>query len=219
MDIRNLKLVIFDMDGLMFDTERYYFKSVKEMCEEKKINVNMDAYRSVIGTSRSIDMDSFNKSGYSNRELDQMIRRQVESVRENFCLRGVPIKKGLLQLLDTLNKKGIRKVVATSTPFLVTERLIRSVGLEKEFEFIVTGEEVEKGKPYPDIFWSACKKAGVSFEKSLVLEDSVPGAMAASAAGIPYIIVPDINAPSDEIAQKAVMIAESLIDVDKMICS
>lgn len=218
MDINKLELVIFDMDGLMLDTERFYYNSVKEMCEKGKINVNMDAYRSVIGTSKSIDMNDFNRSCYSNKELDIMIRKQVESVRENFCLNGAPIKKGLLQLLHTLNKKGIRKAVATSTPFLITERLLKSVELESEFEFIVTSEEVKKGKPYPDIFWLACKKAGVSYENSLVLEDSIPGALAALTAGIPYIIVPDINYPTKGIVQAAVMVAESLSDVNSIFC-
>ena len=85
--------------------------------------------------------------------------------------------------------------------------------IEKEFAYIVTGEEVRAGKPQPDIFLKAAEKVGVAPEKCLILEDSYAGGLAAKRAGIPYIIVPDINPPSEEIKGSALFVAESLCEV------
>lgn len=163
MDANEIKMVIFDMDGLMLDTERCYYNGVKEMCEE-----------------------------------------------------GVAIKKGLRELLNILNKRNILRAVATSTPKPIAEKLLERVGIKKEFSVIVSATDVKKGKPAPDIFLLACEKVQIPPERCLVLEDSVPGAKAAKAAGIPYIIVPDINYPEKEVAKAAEMVADSLLDVEKL---
>ena len=178
MDANEIKMVIFDMDGLMLDTERCYYNGVKEMCEKKQIKVDMSIYRAVIGTSEAIDMEKFNKSTYPNDALEKMICQYVDNRRKELCEEGVAIKK--------------------------------------EFSVIVSATDVKKGKPAPDIFLLACEKVQILPERCLVLEDSVPGAKAAKAAGIPYIIVPDINYPEKEVAKAAEMVADSLLDVEKL---
>ena len=189
MDANEIKMVIFDMDGLMLDTERCYYNGVKEMCEKKQIKVDMSIYRAVIGTSEAIDMEKFNKSTYPNDALEKMICQYVDN-----SLRAV----------------------ATSTPKPIAEKLLERVGIKKEFSVIVSATDVKKGKPAPDIFLLACEKVQILPERCLVLEDSVPGAKAAKAAGIPYIIVPDINYPEKEVAKAAEMVADSLLDVEKL---
>lgn len=216
MDIKNVKMVIFDMDGLMLDTEQCYYYGVKEMCEKKKIKVDMSVYRAVIGTSGAIDMEKFNKSNYPDDVVEKMVCQYVEKRRIELCEEGVATKKGLHKLLNTLNESKILKVVATSTPKSIAKKLLERVGIEKEFSFVISTEDVKKGKPAPDIFLLACKMAQIPPERSLVLEDSEPGAKAAKTAGIPYIIVPDINYPGKEVAETAEMIAESLIDVERL---
>ena len=105
MDANEIKMVIFDMDGLMLDTERCYYNGVKEMCEKKQIKVDMSIYRAVIGTSEAIDMEKFNKSTYPNDALEKMICQYVDNRRKELCEEGVAIKKGLRELLNILNKK------------------------------------------------------------------------------------------------------------------
>ena len=109
-----------------------------------------------------------------------------------------------------------KRQVATSTPKPIAEKLLERVGIKKEFSVIVSATDVKKGKPAPDIFLLACEKVQIPPERCLVLEDSVPGAKAAKAAGIPYIIVPDINYPEKEVAKAAEMAADSLLDVEKL---
>lgn len=107
MDANEIKMVIFDMDGLMLDTERCYYNGVKEMCEKKQIKVDMSIYRAVIGTSEAIDMEKFNKSTYPNDALEKMICQYVDNRRKELCEEGVAIKKGLRELLNILNKRNI----------------------------------------------------------------------------------------------------------------
>ena len=216
MDANEIKMVIFDMDGLMLDTERCYYNGVKEMCEKKQIKVDMSIYRAVIGTSEAIDMEKFNKSTYPNDALEKMICQYVDNRRKELCEEGVAIKKGLRELLNILNKRNILRAVATSTPKPIAEKLLERVGIKKEFSVIVSATDVKKVKPAPDIFLLACEKVQILPERCLVLEDSVPGAKAAKAAGIPYIIVPDINYPEKEVAKAAEMVADSLLDVEKL---
>lgn len=109
MDIKNVKLVIFDMDGLMLDTEQCYYYGVKEMCEKKKIKVDMSAYRAVIGTSGAIDMEKFNKSNYPDDVVEKMVCQYVENRRIELCEEGVATKKGLHKLLNTLNESLLIK--------------------------------------------------------------------------------------------------------------
>ena len=154
MDANEIKMVIFDMDGLMLDTERCYYNGVKEMCEKKQIKVDMSIYRAVIGTSEAIDMEKFNKSTYPNDALEKMICQYVDNRRKELCEEGVAIKKGLRELLNILNKRNILRAVATSTPKPIAEKLLERVGIKKEFSVIVSATDVKKGKPAPDIFSS-----------------------------------------------------------------
>ena len=133
MDANEIKMVIFDMDGLMLDTERCYYNGVKEMCEKKQIKVDMSIYRAVIGTSEAIDMEKFNKSTYPNDALEKMICQYVDNRRKELCEEGVAIKKGLRELLNILNKRNILRAVATSTPKPIAEKLLERVGIKKEF--------------------------------------------------------------------------------------
>ena len=151
MDANEIKMVIFDMDGLMLDTERCYYNGVKEMCEKKQIKVDMSIYRAVIGTSEAIDMEKFNKSTYPNDALEKMICQYVDNRRKELCEEGVAIKKGLRELLNILNKRNILRAVATSTPKPIAEKLLERVGIKKEFSVIVSATDVKKGKPAPDI--------------------------------------------------------------------
>ena len=126
MDANEIKMVIFDMDGLMLDTERCYYNGVKEMCEKKQIKVDMSIYRAVIGTSEAIDMEKFNKSTYPNDALEKMICQYVDNRRKELCEEGVAIKKGLRELLNILNKRNILRAVATSTPKPIAEKLLEN---------------------------------------------------------------------------------------------
>jgi len=213
MMIENLKLAIFDMDGLMFDTERRYCDAGKAMMEKHGIASDMDAVYDVVGTSLGIDMKRFNLSGRPNEEVLKLLRQAGREAFEDMCENGVPVKKGLQDLLEELSRRGIQKAVATSTEIARSGRLLKAAGVWEQFGIVVTGEDVERGKPAPDIFLEACRRGGVSPKEALVLEDSINGARAAAAAGIRCIVVPDIKEPTPDVAESAYRVVESLRDV------
>lgn len=211
--IENLKLVIFDMDGLMFDTERRYCEACEELMLKCGIASDIRAVYEVVGTSLEIDMKRFNLSDRPDEEVKKLLQQAAMQAFEDMCANGVPIKKGLPELLEELKDRKITKVVATSTEIARSGRLLKAAGVWNQLAFVVTGEEVERGKPAPDIFLEACKRAGVSPEEALVLEDSINGARAAAAAGICCIVVPDINEPTPDVTESAYRIVDSLLDV------
>lgn len=215
--LEHLKLVIFDMDGLMFDTERRYCDDMKKICDEQGIDVDMSALYDVIGTSLPIDMDCFNRSGYSHEKIAEIMNQSVIDAVNDMCENGVPMKAGLVELLKVLNEKKILMAVATSTKRSRCERLLKAAKIDQYFDCIITGYDVANGKPFPDIFLEACRKCQIDPADALVLEDSVNGGMAAKSAGIPYIIVPDLNPPTAIVKESALKVVPSLHEVVQLI--
>jgi len=215
----NLELVIFDMDGLMFDTERVFCDAMFAVAKELQVEVDEHALYSSLGTS-SFRLEKFFYQGIPDGvDLNRMIKDIVDESDEEMFLTGVPKKEGLDELMALLKENEIRMAVATSTRIERAGKLLESAGVMPMLEFVVTGPEVKRGKPYPDIFLKACEKAGVEPEKALVLEDSMHGGRAARAAGIRYIIIPDINQPPEDVVDSAYAVVDSLFDVSKLIFS
>lgn len=209
-------LVIFDMDGLMFDTENAYCVATADAAKKDRIPVDMEVlYRSV--GSNEFDIDAFFTATLPDGfDKNKWMNAIVEEAVDHMCEEGVPKKPGLDKLLSFLRNSGIPCVVATSTELQRAKRLLRSAGVMDYFDFVVTGQDVTFGKPAPDIFLEACRRAGVEPERALVLEDSMNGAKAALAAHIPCIVVPDLVAINDDTSKLVLAVKDNLIDVVKL---
>ena len=209
---RNLKLAIFDMDGLMFDTERRYSDDARELFDRLGIAVDMQALYDVIGTSLPVDMRRFNRSDRPDDEVRSLMSQITADAIKDMCENGVPVKEGLYELLEALTAAGVRLAVATSTERNRAESLLRSAGVLSSFDFVATSADVACGKPAPDIFLHACALAGVVPGQAMIFEDSINGGRAAKAAGIPYIIVPDIKQPTEDVRKGACAVLPSLAE-------
>ena len=201
------------MDGLMFDTERYYCEADERLCRKYNIPINIQALYDVIGTSLPVDETVLFPEESTRKEGMALVQRSYLDSLEEMCLNGVPLKPGLMELLDALERASIRKCIATSTDLYRTNRLLKAAGIFDRFAFVQTGREVKRGKPYPDVFLKTCEKAGVSLDEALILEDSSNGGLAAMNAPIDYIISPDIKQPIREVAENALFVGDSLFDV------
>ncbi len=215
--IDHLQLVIFDMDGLMFDTEREYCNAAQEIFDKHNIQVNMQALYDIIGTSYPIDIKKFNLSEYPDETVLKLIDQSYIEKIDEMIQHGMPVKKGLYELLDKLQKNDIHMCVATSTPRKWAIQFLKTAKIYDYFDFIITGEEVEHGKPEPDIFLAAAHRANIPHENALVLEDSINGCKAAKKAQIPFIMIPDIKAPTQDIIHSAYAVLDDLSCVAEMI--
>ena len=209
-----IKLVIFDMDGLMFDTERATCRAFMERAAAWGYQPTTEQYLQLLGlNAQAIQEKYFEFFGDKDIDAPELYRQVGERKLEILQTEGMPVKKGLFELLDVLDELGVKKAVASGSGFESIERNIADAGLTGRFDFLMTTEWVKRGKPYPDVFLAICDKLAVAPEETLVLEDAQNGVRAALAGGIRVINVPDMLPLSDELAAQCVSVEESLADV------
>lgn len=195
----NFDLIIFDMDGLMFDTERIILKAGLHVLKQHGYPADKNFLISMTGISdprmKPYFYERFGKEfPFQNYLID------VEKTRVDFIkTEGISVKKGLIELLDYLEKKQIKKIVATSSNRNTMESLFAITGVSRYFSMAICGDEVIKGKPEPEVFIKAAQKSGVTPQKALVLEDSQNGLLAAHRAGIKAIFIKDLVQPQKEV--------------------
>lgn len=209
------KGVIFDMDGLMLDTEPIYWQSMHQAAAELGCNIDDQLQSRVVGRSIADWRATLVQTFGENYPKFRSRRRQLwEQHVQEF---GVAEKAGLSELLNQLDDDELRKAVATSSP--KPDTLLCLAQLASRFDAIVTGDEVEQSKPAPDIFRLAAQRLALSPEQCLALEDSESGAYAALSAGMRVIIVPDLMQPSSELAAQVQCVCSSLHEVRELLAS
>ncbi|MDQ0974471.1 HAD superfamily hydrolase (TIGR01509 family) [Neobacillus niacini] len=205
-----MKLVIFDMDGLLFDTEWPSFQALKEAVERRGFTFTIENYKQLIGLAHGKSMEVMQQMYGGKLPYEEIIIDYRKRFKEILANDGVGIKRGAIKLLDALDQRGMKKCIASSSARETIASYLKLTGLEDRFDFYISGNEVKKGKPHPDIFLEACKIAGEPVESALVLEDSLNGLKAACAAEIRCILVPDLIEPTEEMKEKAYKIIEDL---------
>jgi HAD superfamily hydrolase (TIGR01509 family) len=207
------KAVIFDMDGLMLDTEPIYRKAWQQASVECGCELSDAIYTRLIGRSRKdaeqIILETFGPE--FPLEKFRTSSRKFEAIA--FSAASVTKKPGLDDLLSFLESRRIPRAVATSTEQRIALPLLAVTGLIDRFDVVATGDEVASGKPSPDLFLLAAKRLGVDPTACLVLEDAESGIIAAHSAGMHVYIVPDLVPPSSALERLAHATFNSLADV------
>ena len=194
--------VIFDMDGLMFDTERLWDTLWEPACAELGVPLPDDMPRFLAG-GRGLAGDNLQRHiaefipDADPKKVLQTIWRLVD---DRFA-EGVPCKPGLKELLSTLEDLGIPRIVASSSPRNMIEMNLQTSGTVRYFHDVVSGTEVAHSKPAPDTFLLAAQKLRLDPKDCLVLEDSFNGIRAGRAAGCVTVMVPDLMQPTEEITR------------------
>ena len=207
--------VIFDMDGVILNSEPIYRESWRRAAAELGFAVSEDLYARVVGRndrdSEAIVAAVFGEQFPMDEFRDRWRAHWDTHLRDH----GVPVKKGVAEILDFLEDRGIPKAIATST---VRRSALQCLGtLSLRFDAIVAGDEVARGKPAPDIFLRAAEKLAANPADCWVIEDAEAGVQAAHAAGMKPIIVPDLRRPSEEICALAECVCESMSEVHEVL--
>lgn len=214
--MNELKMVIFDVDGTLLNTEFLWEKAWADIAEKYHVPQFSAVFHKVVGISGS-DVTKVldeNLGDIENREelLDAARKLGTKYLDEN-----IELMPGVLELLDTLEKLHIRKAVATTTNREATMKRLTKMGIIDRFEYILCGDEVSKRKPSPEIYLKVLKAVHCDPENVLVLEDTGYGVQSAYEANAKVIMIPSINPPKDIDRENAYKIVNSLYDVQKMI--
>ena len=185
-----VKGVIFDMDGLMFDTERIWDTFWAPCCAHLGLPEPPPEFYSGCRGLASEFLRVYIGRFYGDR-ADELLKEVWRYGAEQFE-KGVPCKPGLKELLDYLEQIGMPRIVASSSPKDIIERNLRTTGTAKYFDDVVCGYDVKKSKPEPDIFLEAARRLNLDIHDCLVLEDSHNGVRAGHASGAVTVMVPDL---------------------------
>lgn len=205
--------VIFDMDGLLIDTEGYFSICWRKACAVFGYELTYEQGLYL----RSLDSklaDKYFKQLFGDRcSYDDIRRKRKEFMNDMVTEKGITAKKGANELLQYLSGKGIETVLATSSNLERAKNFLKVAKIENSFTYIVSTAMVERGKPFPDVYLEACKKVGEAPCDCVAIEDSPNGVLSAYSAGCKVIMVPDLTKPYDEDRHMLYAVADSLSDV------
>ena len=206
-----VKGVIFDMDGLMFDTERIWDQFWSPCCRKMNLpDPPPEFYSNGRGLAGEHQLQYI--AGYYGDKAEELLHA-VWAYGGEQIKKGVPCKPGLKELLSYLEDLGMPRIVASSSPRTMVELNLQTTGTARYFHDVVSGTEVAHSKPAPDTFLVAAKKLHLDPHDCLVLEDSFNGVHAGRAAGCVTVMVPDLMQPTEEIAQLYDRKCEDLLEV------
>ena len=212
-----VKGVIFDMDGLMFDTERLWDTLWEPACAALGLPLPADMEKFRAG-GRGLAGDNLRRhvAEYIPGDPQKVLDKIWQLADERFA-RGVPCKKGLKELLAALEDMGLPRIVASSSPRNMIEMNLQTTGTARYFHDIVCGNEVKLCKPAPDIFLEAARRIKVDIHDCMVLEDSHNGIRAGHASGAETVMVPDLLPVTDEMRSLYTAECRDLFEVKKLL--
>lgn len=214
--MKNPKMIIFDVDGLLLNTEFLWEKAWKCVADMYGIPEFGDVFSKVVGISGS-DVERVLDSELADVENRMELLDVARKIGAKYVEDDIKLMPGVVELLAVLEEKNIRKSVATTTSRDTTIRRLTKLGLINRFEYILCGDEVTKRKPNPEIYKKVLRATQCEPNQVWVLEDTGYGVQAAHDAGAQVIMVPSINAPTHKDKENALNIKKNLFEVISML--
>ena len=208
-----IKAIIFDMDGLMIDSERVTFECYQEGLKDMNLTMDEKFYKTLLGKPVKGIYQRFYDVYGNDFPIENVIQDVHQLMAERFETEGVPVKKGLVELLHYLKDNNYKTIVATSSNRDRVDKILAQAKITEFFDDSICGDEVTKGKPNPEVFLKSCQKLGVNVDEAIVLEDSEAGIQASYDANIKVICIPDMKYPEKQYEEKTFKILKDLTEV------
>lgn len=205
-----IKAIIFDMDGLMIDSERVTFECYQEILKGMNLTMDEEFYKTLLGKPLKGIYQRFYDVYGNDFPIEDVIKDVHALMAKHFETEGVPIKTGLKSLLEYLKENNYKTIVATSSNRDRVDTILSQAQITDYFDDSICGDEVTKGKPNPEVFLKSCQKLGVNVDEAIVLEDSEAGIQASYDAGIKVICIPDMKYPEKQYEEKTFKILKDL---------
>lgn len=209
--------LIFDMDGVIFDTEKMlaHFWHIASL--EKGFDMKIEHSIAIRSTSPA-EAERILQSCFGKEFDYYSIRQRRRQLMNDYIEKnGLPVKKGVVKILDMAKKRNLKISIATATDIERTKWYLEKENLIDYFDTVATTQMVEKGKPYPDIYQYACTSIGLSPLRCVAFEDSDNGVKSAFSAGCKVIMIPDLTNPDEKIKDMIYSIQENLSDASDFI--
>jgi len=198
-DIRMAKGIVFDMDGVIFDTENLAVRTWTQAFTHFGIDLSEDLAKTTVGMSFEDTCQYFIQHIHTPFDIEPIIKQRFDYTEQFIETNGVPLKAGVFELLDFLKAKDYKIAVATSTVSQTARPYLDNAGLTRYFHTILCGDNIQRRKPEPDIYLMACDHLNLAPADCIALEDSPTGVQAAYRAGLKVIMVPDILQPDKHV--------------------
>lgn len=208
-----IKAVIFDMDGLMFDTERVAGIGMIEALAAQGLAADEAFFMKLLGLNTESTRVALTQA-FGDRVNFPAAMAGMDGYLERYVTEhGTPVKPGLFALFEHLDALGLPRAIASGSPMPRILRNLEMAGLTGRFDAIVAADDVPRGKPAPDVFLAAAKALGIEPARCMVLEDSAAGVEAGKRAGMITVMVPDLHAPDETDRNGLYALAQSFYDV------
>ena len=213
--MKKFDAVVFDMDGVIFDSERATMDCWLEVAKKYNIENLEEPFLACTGTTNQRTREIMMEAYGEDFPYDTFAKEASVMFHEKYDGGKLPMKSGVHALLDYLQYQGKKIALASSTKKQTVVNELRDAGILDYFDEIVTGDMVTHSKPHPEIFLLACEKIGVKPEEAYAIEDSYNGIRSANAGGLRPIMVPDLRPADDEMKKLTDAVLESLDEVVK----
>ena len=195
-----VKAILFDLDGVLLDTEKIYHKYWKQAAAEFGYDLADEIFLQLRSCDSSIARHIVDTAAGVDGAYDRIRERRKELMKDSAQKDGFELKDGVIEFLSAIRDLPVRKAIVTASSLEKKRAVLADLGIAAYFDEIISVKEVPRGKPFPDVYLFACEKLGLRPEECLAIEDSPNGIRSAYDAGTRVVMVPDLTGPDVELA-------------------